>query len=271
MSAHPFEGRSPDRMVHRAPAAGVDAAALAARLAALTVAALVIAASPTARAAGPAAPPGPLLNQACVNEAVARLPDAATYAGRVEVKVSAGGGLAGVRLLEPSTPEQTEAVGAALARCPWPALQGGEGTLQLQLERRAKAGASHREAPPEVTPGPPPPPVSLDGKSLNLSTAKAAAFRRPVLVDDGCLLVMLRGKPRLAGLEAKVKFAVLRDGSVTQLSFLEPVEPEVAELVEAAFARCRWVPAADPQGTPLAVWVVLPLRIAHIAEVGEAP
>ena len=82
---------------------------------------------------------------------------------------------------------------------------------------------------------------------------------------------MLRGKPKLAGLEAKVKFAVLRDGSVGQLTFLEPVEPEVAELVEAAFAECRWVPAADPQGTPLAVWVVLPLRIARIPEAGEVP
>jgi len=119
-------------------------------------------------------------------------------------------------------------------------------------------------ATPGPDAGPPPPPVSLDGTSLRLGTDQAAGFRRPIPADEGCLYLKLRGKPKLAGLDAKVKFAVLRDGSVGQLSFLDPVDPEVETLVAEAFAGCRWVPATDPQGVPLAVWVVQPLKIGSI-------
>jgi hypothetical protein len=160
-------------------------------------------------------------------------------------------------------------VEAALATCPWPATPG---TARAVAVRIAPAPEPPRRAEAaEVTPGPPPPPVSLDGKSLRLGTEKAAGFRRPVLADEGCLYVHLRGKAKLAGFENTVKLAVLRDGSVAQLSFRTPVDPEVEELVEEAFARCRWIPAADPQGTPLAVWVVMPLRIAAMPGPGEQP
>ena len=222
-------------------------------------------------AAGPAAAgaPAALPNGACLSEAVAAQPGAASYAGRVAVTSAPGGGLGSIQLLDPATPEQAAALQVAFGTCPWPAAPAGGRSLQVRI-RPPPDAPSHRAPPTELTPGPPPPPVSLDGKSLKLGTEKAAGFRRPTLVDEGCLHLKLRGKPRLAGLENKVKFAVLRDGSVTQLTFLSPVDPEVESLVEEAFSACRWIPAADPQGVPLAVWVILPLRIGTFPETGEA-
>jgi hypothetical protein len=223
-------------------------------------------------ALGPSAAgvPAALPNGACLSEAVAAQPGAASYAGRVAVTSAPGGGLGSIQLLDPATPEQAASLQAAFGTCPWPAAPAGGRSLQVRI-RPPPDAPSHRAPPTELTPGPPPPPVSLDGKSLKLGTEKAAGFRRPTLADEGCLQLKLRGKPRLAGLENKVKFAVLRDGSVTQLTFLSPVDPEVEGLVAEAFAQCRWIPAADPQGVPLAVWVVLPLRIGTIPEAGEAP
>jgi len=107
----------------------------------------------------------------------------------------------------------------------------------------------------------PPPPVVLGGGSLRLDGEQAAGFRRPDLDDPACLPLALGQQKAAAGLENKVKFAVMRDGSVSHFSFLSPVAPEVERAVVTAFQSCSWKPALDPKGEPLAVWVVQPLKV----------
>jgi hypothetical protein len=222
--------------------------------------------------AGATGAPTGLANGPCLSAALARQAAAASYQGRIGVVLKAQGTLETARLIDAAPPGVEAAVQAALASCPWPSALAGARDLVVRVSPVPSQSARRPDlAPTSDAPGPPPPPVSLDGKSLRLGTPRAAGFRRPVPVDEGCLRQGLRGKPRLAGLQNRVKFAVLRDGSVSQVSFLAPVEPEVEQQVAAALAACRWVPAADPQGSPLAVWVVQPLEIEPMRAPGEAP
>jgi hypothetical protein len=222
---------------------------------------------PGAGGARPALP-----NEACLVDALGHQPGASGYDGKVEVLLEKDGKLTGLNLLTQATSAAEQAVKAAFASCAWPAALAREGrglVVLVMPSIRARGRDTPLSAAP--SPGPPPPPVSFDGRSLQLGTERAAGFRRPVPADDGCLYQALRGKRKLAGLDNKVKFAVLRDGTVSHLTFLEPVDPEVEKLVAEAFASCRWTPAFDPAGTPLAVWVVQPLKIAPMLLPGERP
>ncbi len=113
-------------------------------------------------------------------------------------------------------------------------------------------------------PGPPPPAANLGKGHLRLDAPQAAAFQRPELLDPACLPGALQRRPAAAGLENTVKFAVRRDGSVSHFSFATPVAPEVERAVAEAFADCPWQPGLDPDGRPLAVWVVQPLKVAPL-------
>jgi hypothetical protein len=87
-------------------------------------------------------------------------------------------------------------------------------------------------------------------------------FRRPELSNPECLAYALRRAPGAAGVDNKVKFAVLRDGSLARFSYLKPVTEEQARSVEAAFSSCRWNPGLDPAGHPVAIWVIQPIKVA---------
>lgn len=115
----------------------------------------------------------------------------------------------------------------------------------------------HREDP-----GPPPPPVALGG-FLRLNDAPEG-YRRPQPLDETCLGRALRRQPALAGLETSVRFAVMRDGSVRDFVCLRPVTEPIQKAIETAFGACRWSPGLDPQGRPLAVWIIQPIKVAPI-------
>ncbi len=112
----------------------------------------------------------------------------------------------------------------------------------------------------DVEPGAPPPPVSI-GDYLRLDRAKSG-YQRPRPADEGCLKDALRRQPRVSGVENEVKFAVMRDGSLRDFVYLNPVPAAVAEAIETAFRACRWEPGLDPAGRPIAVWVIQPIKVA---------
>jgi hypothetical protein len=109
-------------------------------------------------------------------------------------------------------------------------------------------------------PGSPPPPVAYRGEILRLGTDDRG-FQRPRPTDDDCLPDALRRATGAAGMVNKVKFAVLRDGSLVRFSYLTPVTRAQARAVEAAFASCSWNPGFDPAGRPVAVWVIQPIKV----------
>jgi hypothetical protein len=109
-------------------------------------------------------------------------------------------------------------------------------------------------------PGAPPPPVAYGDEILRLA-ADMHGFQRPELADPGCLGSALRRAKGAAGVDNKVKFAVLRDGSLARFSYLKPVTEEQARSIEAAFETCRWNPGLDPTGQAVAVWVIQPIKV----------
>lgn len=124
------------------------------------------------------------------------------------------------------------------------------------------AGPSERARPgvPDEDPGGAPPPVAYGGEILRLG-ADDQGFQRPRLEDDGCLGDALRRTPGAAGVDNKVKFAVLRDGSLVHFSYLTPVTPAQARSIEEAFSSCAWIPGFDPVGRAVAVWVIQPIKV----------
>jgi hypothetical protein len=109
-------------------------------------------------------------------------------------------------------------------------------------------------------PGAPPPPVAYGGEVLRLGPDDQG-YKRPRLADDGCLAVALSRASGAAGVENKVRFAVLRDGSLARFSYLEPITEAQRRAVEEAFASCEWAPGLDPSGRPVAVWVIQPIKV----------
>ena len=109
-------------------------------------------------------------------------------------------------------------------------------------------------------PGAPPPPVAYGGEVIRLGPDDHG-YTRPHPADDGCLAVTLSRASGAAGVENKVRFAVLRDGSLARFSYLAPITDDQRRAVEEAFASCEWNPGLDPAGHPVAVWVIQPIKV----------
>jgi len=109
-------------------------------------------------------------------------------------------------------------------------------------------------------PGAPPPPVAYGGEVLRLGP-EDQGYKRPRLADDGCLAAALSRASGAAGVENKVRFAVLRDGSLARFSYLNPVTDEQRRAIEEAFTSCEWYPGLDPAGHLLSVWVIQPIKV----------
>ncbi len=124
----------------------------------------------------------------------------------------------------------------------------------------AAACAGPRDGVHDQDPGSPPPPVAYEGDIIRLGAGNPG-YQRPRLEEDDCLPGALRRATGAAGVDNKVRFAVLRDGSLVRFSYLAPVTPEQARSIEAAFASCRWIPGLDPKGQPVAVWVIQPIKV----------
>jgi len=135
-------------------------------------------------------------------------------------------------------------------------LRGVAGALALLGS--ACAGAPV-EAVRDDAPGPPPPPAVV-GDYVRLDE-DARGYSRPYPDDRECLPYALKRQKALVGVENSVKFAVMRDGSLRDFIYLKPEPPEVAAAIEAAFRSCRWEPALDPKGRPVAVWLIQPIKV----------
>lgn len=87
---------------------------------------------------------------------------------------------------------------------------------------------------------------------------KAAREREP-----GCVGRAVRIPRDLAGIVSMVtvKFAVNRDGSVAtfQVMGAQP-DPRIGQAIWQAVQNCPFSPGSDPQGRPVNMWVILPLR-----------
>jgi hypothetical protein len=211
-----------------------------------------------------------LANEACLVSALERQQAAAGFDGKVQFTVERDGHLSGFALLSPATPAMDQAVRAAFASCPWQQGLDPDGKpVVVRVTQPVKVTAGVGAGAPATSPGLPPPPVPFNGARLKLGTEQASGYTRPTLAYEGCLPAALRQRRSLAGLDNKVKFAVMRDGSLSHFTFLSPVAPEVEKAVAEAFASCTWKPALDPDGRPLAVWVIQPVKVAGLPKLDD--
>ncbi|HSN93140.1 MAG TPA: TonB family protein, partial [Anaeromyxobacteraceae bacterium] len=137
-------------------------------------------------------------------------------------------------------------------------LRGEEPAPQAEAEPEAHGLSAPR--PIEVAAAAPRPlPVVEDAPAL-----PGDGVRKPAFADPGCMERSLRLPPDLAGRydgSLTVKFPVAADGTVGRVEVLGGLpDPRLAPAVEAAIRACRFLPGADAQGRPTALWVVMPLR-----------
>ena len=61
-----------------------------------------------------------------------------------------------------------------------------------------------------------------------------------------------------------VKFAIGRDGLPSRFQAMTDVpDRRIADAIWGAVQTCKWVPGADAQGKPTAIWVILPIRFTN--------
>ncbi len=213
------------------------------------------------------------VDEGCLPAALAAHPAAAGLDARVAFTVERDGTLTGFELQPPASPAAEEAVRQAFLSCRWVEGRDPEGTpvvvrvtqpVRVRAAQAAAGGRARATGGRAEEPGLPPPPVVIGGGSLRLDDERAAGFRRPELDDPACLPAALVKRKAAAGVENKVKFAVMRDGTVSHFTFDAPLPPEAERAVVSAFGECLWKPALDPEGEPLAVWVVQPVKVAPL-------
>jgi len=92
--------------------------------------------------------------------------------------------------------------------------------------------------------------------------AAAEGWTKPWTVIAGCVGASVRLPPEgRVPFAFQVKFAVLASGEVSGFEVTPSEAPAAAvRAVERAVRGCAWVPAADPAGRLVSVWVVMPFR-----------
>ena len=94
-----------------------------------------------------------------------------------------------------------------------------------------------------------------------------AGYRKPEMAVRGCVQNSVRIPRDLQGYISgpiTVKFAIGRAGDVSRFQLMTTGVPDrIGQLIQQAVMNCRWVPGADAQGRPTAIWVILPLRFTQ--------
>jgi protein TonB len=91
-----------------------------------------------------------------------------------------------------------------------------------------------------------------------------AGYRKPQMAQAGCVQSSVRLPRELLGYISgpiTVKFAINRDGSPSRYEVMTAVpDKRISDAIWNAIQGCKWIPGADAQGKPTAIWVILPLR-----------
>ncbi len=91
-----------------------------------------------------------------------------------------------------------------------------------------------------------------------------AGFKAPTMADKNCFRDAFRLPPSLAGFVSSVtvKFAVYPNGAVGAFSVMGQLpDQRIGDAIRNALTSCTWVPGADAQGRPTAIYVIMPVRL----------
>ena len=89
-----------------------------------------------------------------------------------------------------------------------------------------------------------------------------SGFTKAAEVRKGCVASRVGRLADLVGFTGTVtsKFAVDPDGSVSLFEPLSDAPGQVVAVIWEAIQGCQFTPGRDPQGVPVATWMILPLR-----------
>ena len=161
------------------------------------------------------------------------------------------------------------------ARPPAATAPAREATREVARVEKAALATPRPPPPPAPKPEPDPlPPPQFVAARQEMPSASAPlqigpsyardGQQKAKLASPGCVVNSLR-LPRdlvdIGGDTATVKFAVNETGQVSQFAYLAgPSDPRVANAIWSAIQRCEFVPGANAQGKPLALWVTMPIK-----------
>jgi len=106
--------------------------------------------------------------------------------------------------------------------------------------------------------------VSQGGGYEEAPKYMGAGFKAPELADKNCFRESFRLPPALAGFvqAVTVKFAVYPNGAVGAFSVMGQVpDQRIADAIRNAVTNCTWKPGADAQGRPVAIYVIMPVKM----------
>ncbi|WP_041453254.1 energy transducer TonB [Anaeromyxobacter dehalogenans] len=91
-----------------------------------------------------------------------------------------------------------------------------------------------------------------------------AGYKKPQMAQPNCVQNSVRLPRELMGYISgpiTVKFAIGRDGQPSRFEAMTNVpDKRIGDAIWNAVQSCKWIPGADAQGRPTAIWVILPLR-----------
>jgi protein TonB len=125
------------------------------------------------------------------------------------------------------------------------------------------APAQPAAASPAAEPAAPPAPLKEDSAPRYAGDG----FQAPHLAVRTCLSDNLRLPAQLDSAtpdQVTVRLAVSATGEASRIQVMGQVaDPRITEAVRRAVEACDWVPGADAQGKPTALWVVQPIRLSR--------
>jgi protein TonB len=95
----------------------------------------------------------------------------------------------------------------------------------------------------------------------------ADGFQAPRLAQRNCISDNLRLPAQLSGSvpdAVTARIAVTASGTPTQVQVMGQVaDTRISDAVKRAVESCDWIPGADAEGKPTALWVVMPIRLSR--------
>jgi protein TonB len=92
----------------------------------------------------------------------------------------------------------------------------------------------------------------------------ANGFRKPTESQRDCVVHAMRVPPQLAGFVSgpiAIRFVVGRNGEASRAAVLTAVpDSRIERAILAAVQGCKWIPGADAEGRPIALWVRTSIR-----------
>ncbi len=140
-------------------------------------------------------------------------------------------------------------------------------TEQVAPQAPPAAPAPAAPAPAAPAPAAATQPAASPPPDPNAPRYAGDGFVAPQLAEKNCIAENLRLPSQLGASAPEMvtaRAAISATGQPTTVQVMGQVaDARISEAVRRAVQSCRWIPGADAEGKPTALWVVLPIRLSR--------